>query len=148
MALKTQSTRSGISNAVGPPYHPGQRACETLAEAILFLGTSGHLIPPSDPGPVCPRGTWAPLEAARHVPDTRSDESAQAEAIDRALEGALRSVLTPFEAGVIRRRYWNGWTWEEIGRYYFPDRVWWGTMPGHVRVVHDRAIRALREALR
>lgn len=113
-------------------------------------------LPPSDPGPVCPVGPQAPFEDALQVPDTRPDECKAAEAQDRALEGALRSVLTPFEAGVLRRRYWNGWTWEQIGRYY------WGG-PGclilsrsgairspaeEVQAVHDRAIRALREALR
>jgi DNA-directed RNA polymerase sigma subunit (sigma70/sigma32) len=103
----------------------------------------------SDLGPLIP---WLPpsdgrtpwivgLGEARHVADSRPDESAQAEAQDRALEGALRSALSPFQAGIIRRRYWNGWTWEQIGQYY-------GRHPVGVRMIHVRALLCLREALR
>ncbi|MDO8547912.1 MAG: hypothetical protein Q7R68_11215, partial [Nitrospirales bacterium] len=53
-----------------------------------FLATCG--IPPSDPGPMMtcldPGLRTVGLHEARHVPDTRSDESEAAEALDRRLE--------------------------------------------------------------
>ena len=111
-------------------------------------------VPPSDPGPVVGR-RWFPddppdravgLEAARYVVDDRPDETEGLEAQDRALEGALRSVLTPLECGVIRRRYWNGWTWDQIGFYYDQRGVFWPT--AWALVCHDTALAKLRGALR
>ncbi|MDO8547826.1 MAG: hypothetical protein Q7R68_10770, partial [Nitrospirales bacterium] len=105
--------------------------------------------PPSDPGPMMtcldPGLRTVGLHEARHVPDTRSDESEAAEALDRRLEAALRS-LGPLEWGVIRCRYWRGWSWDRIAQFY--DIVEKDGGAHFVEQLHARGLRELREALR